>query len=266
MNSVLAPILTLTSLGVLFGFSLAYAAKKFHVPMDPVLEKIIKRLPGANCGACGKAGCLGFAQALLAGEMDLHSCSVVAQEQKKDIAEFLGLSLEQKSKLVAILHCCGGHKAKDKYLYEGLKDCLAANLLLDGQKECRYGCLTYETCVKACPFGAIVMTGDGFPRVIEEKCTACGVCVGVCPKQLFSLIPHERQRARIYVACQSKHIGRLVMNVCPVGCIGCRKCEKACSHGAIEVVDNLARIDYSKCNGCLECVAVCPTKVIKVRS
>ena len=60
-------------------------------------------------------------------------------------------------------------------------------------------------------------------------------------------------------------MGKVVMGICPVGCIACHKCEKACPHGAMEVIDNLARIDYTKCSGCLECVKACPTKVIKQR-
>jgi len=265
MNTIVASTLTLTGLGILFGVSLAYAAKKFSIPMDPTLEKILAKLPGANCGACGKAGCMGFAQALLAGELDVTTCSVAADQNKKDIAGLLGLTLEQKAKLVSSLHCCGGHHAKERYLYEGLKDCLAVSLVLGGQKECRYGCLTYGTCVRACPFGAIEMTGEGYPRVIESKCTACGICVNVCPKGLYALIPFEQEKAKIYVACTSKDPGKVVMSVCGVGCIACRRCEKACPHGAVAVIDNLARIDYGKCTGCLECAKVCPTKVIKVR-
>ncbi len=265
MMSFIAPIVTLVGLGLLFGLTLAYAAKRFHVAADPMIEKILSKLPGANCGACGKAGCIGFAQALLAGELDLNSCASAAAENKKDIASFLGLNIEEKTKLVSCLHCCGGNNTKDKYLYDGLKDCLAASLILGGQKECRFGCLTYGTCVKACPFGAIEMTGEGFPKVVEAKCTACGICVNVCPKRLYVLIPFEKQKAKIYVACSSKDIGKVVANICPVGCIACRRCQNACSHGAIQVIDNLAQIDYEKCNGCMECARVCPTKVIKVR-
>jgi electron transport complex protein RnfB len=265
MNSVIPSVSTLLSLGVLFGLVLAYAAKRFAVPVDERVGKILAKLPGANCGACGKAGCMGFAQALLAGELDIHSCASAAADNKKGIAELLGLTLDQKTKLVSCLHCCGGSKAKDKYLYDGMKDCLAASLILGGQKECKYGCLTYATCAKACPFDAIVMTGDGYPKVLGDKCTACGVCVHVCPKGLYSLIPHDTAKAKIFVACSSKDMGKVVMSACGVGCIACRRCEKACSHGAIQVVDNLARVDYDKCTGCLECVKVCPTKVIKVR-
>lgn len=262
MNNILPSILTLTGLGILFGISLAYAAKKFHVPVDPTLEKVLAKLPGANCGACGKAGCAGFAEALLHGELDLHSCSVAAQENKKSIAEFLGLDLEQKDKMVAVLHCCGGNRTKDKFLYEGMKDCLAASLVLGGQKECKYGCLTHGTCVRACAFDAIEMTGESFPKVVPQKCTACRTCIHVCPKSLYSLIPLG---AKIFVACSSHDMGRDVMKVCPVGCIGCRKCEKTCPHDAIHVIENVARVDYVKCTGCLACVGACPTKVIKQR-
>jgi hypothetical protein len=41
-------------------------------------------------------------------------------------------------------------------------------------------------------------------------------------------------------------------------CTGCRVCEKNCAHNAIKVgKDKIAHIDYSKCVGCGQCVAVC---------
>jgi uncharacterized protein len=41
-------------------------------------------------------------------------------------------------------------------------------------------------------------------------------------------------------------------------CTGCRVCEKYCAQGAILVgADKIARIDYEKCVGCGQCVAVC---------
>lgn len=266
MNIILFSILVLCGLGIFFGLVLAYAAKKFYVPVNATVERILSFLPGANCGACGKAGCRGFAQALLRGEMDLSSCAALAKENRKAIADILGLNLSEKEKLVSSLHCCGGHHAKDRFIYEGIEDCIAASLTLGGQKECRYGCLTFGTCVGACPFGAIVMTGEGHPKVIEEKCTACGVCVQACPKNLYTLIPFEIKRAPIYVACSSLDSGKTVLIVCGLGCIACRKCEKACPKGCMKVIDNLARIDYAICDGCAECAKVCPTKVIKVRN
>ena len=52
-------------------------------------------------------------------------------------------------------------------------------------------------------------------------------------------------------------------NTCPNGCIGCGKCERVCTNGAIKVVDNLAQIDYDKCIACGKCLESCPKKIIK---
>ena len=41
-------------------------------------------------------------------------------------------------------------------------------------------------------------------------------------------------------------------------CTGCRICERYCAYGAVTVgKDKIAHIDYDKCVGCGECVAVC---------
>ena len=172
------------------------------------------------------------------------------------------MTLETRVKQTAILHCGGGNKVKDRFQYNGLEDCIAANLVLRGQKECVYGCLGLGTCERVCPFGAISMSEQALPIVDFEKCRACGKCVEACPKGLFSLIPIT---AKVYVACNSHDLGRDTRVVCPVGCIACRKCEQVCPTEAIKVIDNLARIDYNKCTSCGECVKVCPTKCILTR-
>src|SRR3990167_4993069 len=88
--NILIPILVLTGLGVAFGVGLALASKKFCVTMDPRIEKIYAHLPGANCGACGMAGCMGFAEALIHGACTVDRCSVNQEENRKEIAEILG--------------------------------------------------------------------------------------------------------------------------------------------------------------------------------
>lgn len=259
MIETLFPIISLSFLGLLFGLGLVFASRKFHVEVDPRLEKICALLPGGNCGACGKAGCFGFAESLFTPAVEIEKCRVCSEETKEKIAQILGRSVEKKARVVARLHCNGGKKVKDRFLYSQIKDCVAANILLKGQKECVYGCLGFDTCVKACPFGAITMSQENLPVVDENKCRACNKCVIVCPKKLFALLPYE---SSVYVACSSHDIGKDVRTVCPAGCISCRLCEKACPVDAIHVIDNLARIDYKKCTSCGKCVEVCPTKSI----
>jgi electron transport complex protein RnfB len=259
---ILVPILTLGILGLLFGISLAIASKCFAVKTDPRLEMVMGLLPGANCGACGGAGCFGFAEGLLSGRFAVDACKVSKEAVKEQIAKLLGKNLEKKTKLVATLHCYGGIRVKDRFIYKGIKDCIAANLVLGGQKSCVYGCLGFGDCVKVCPFNALNLSKDGLPVVDESKCKACNKCVLICPKKLFSLVPAT---GRVYVACNSHDLGKDTQAVCPVGCIACRKCEQICSADAIHVIDNLAIIDYRKCTSCGKCVEVCPTKTIRKR-
>ncbi len=260
--NILIPVLTLSSLGFLFGLGLAFASKKFCVITDPKLEKILKELPASNCGACGMPGCMGFAQGLIKGTCSMEQCAVMQEEQRQTLARLLGIKYEKKTTTVAILKCNGGSKVNDRFQYNGLNDCIAANLVLAGQKECTWGCLGFGNCSRVCPFGAIVMSQEALPVVIEQKCRSCGRCVEVCPKNLFTLIP---ENAKVYVACSSHDIGKSTRAVCSFGCIACGKCEQVCPVDAIHVIDNLAVIDYNKCTSCGECVKVCPMKTIIMR-
>ena len=259
---ILIPILTLGVLGFLFGIGLAVASKRFKVEADPRLEKIHGLLPGSNCGACGGAGCFGFAEAILSGKVKIDACRVSSDAVKEEIAQILGRKLQKDIKKVAVLRCNGGRKVKDRFLYQGIPDCVAANLVLGGQKECVWGCLGFGDCEKICPFGAIKMSDEGLPIVDVNKCKACNKCVQVCPKKLFTLIPIA---STVYVACSSHDLGKDTKAVCSVGCIACHKCEQVCPVDAIHVIDNLAVIDYNKCTSCGECVKVCPTKTIQTR-
>ncbi|MDD5561582.1 MAG: RnfABCDGE type electron transport complex subunit B [Candidatus Omnitrophica bacterium] len=259
---ILFAVIILGSLGLIFGVGLAIASKRFNVKVDPKLEQVQHLLPGANCGACGNPGCFGFAESLLEGKNTVESCRVCSEEIKEKIAGIMGVSLEKQTKKIATLHCNGGLKVKDKYAYSGVNDCIAANLVLGGQKSCVFACLGFGTCAKACPFGAISMSDEGLPVVDKVKCRSCNKCVLACPKKLFSLVSISNS---VYVACSSHDAGRDVKAVCPVGCIACRLCEKACKFDAIRVIDNLAVIDYHKCTSCKACVKVCPTKTIRVR-
>ncbi|MFH1492527.1 MAG: RnfABCDGE type electron transport complex subunit B [Candidatus Omnitrophota bacterium] len=257
---ILIPIISLGVLGLIFGIGLAFASNKFKVHVDQRLEKIHGLLPGANCGACGGAGCFGFAEAVLSGKSTLEQCRVTNDFQKEEIAKIIGRELKKEVKTVAVLHCNGGNKVRDKFSYLGLKDCVAANLLMGGHKECPYCCLGFGTCVKACPFGALKMSAEGLPVVNSKKCKACNKCVLACPKKIFSLIPVDKN---VYIACGSRDFGKDTKSICSVGCIACKLCEKACKFDAVHVIDNLAVIDYNKCTSCEKCAKVCPVKCIK---
>ncbi len=276
MMQFLIPILTLTGLGLLFGLVLTLASKKFAVSYDPRIKQVMDKLPGTNCGACGMAGCSRFAEAVVKEKVTLENCKVCSEEAAAEIAKILGIKLSLKEKKVATLRCHGGKKAKDKFIYQGIKDCQAAAQLLGGSKFCSYACLGFDTCLRVCPFGAIKMTPEGLPVIDSQLCTGCGKCVEACPRNLLVLIPRKakvypvREDAAsssfsngVYVGCSSHHPPKEVVRVCEVGCIACKKCEEVCPVEAIKVVENLAVIDYDKCTSCGKCVEVCPRKIIK---
>lgn len=250
-------------LGLIFGAGLAYALKIFGIDLDPAVALILAKLPGSNCGACGRAGCAGFAEALKSGEAMPSACAVSSDDARQAIAGILGVDFKPKIKTIATVLCNGGKNAKDKFNYRGIKTCKAASLVFGGQKECAFGCLGFGDCVEACGFGALVMSEQGVPEVKMDRCTSCGKCVKACPKNLIEMLPAERP---YYVKCSSKDPGRLVSKVCRSGCIACVKCEKACPNQAIKVKENLSRINYNLCKDAGKCIEACPTKVIFKRS
>ena len=139
-----------------------------------------------------------------------------------------------------------------------MSDCRAANKLAGGAKSCSFGCLGLGTCVSACQFDAIHIE-NGIAVVDEEKCTACGMCKKVCPKDVIEIMPKDN---KVYVKCNSRDTGKVVNAACKVGCIACKICEKNCPFVAISIKDNLAVIDYDKCKSCGICAEKCPKKVI----
>lgn len=49
---------------------------------------------------------------------------------------------------------------------------------------------------------------------------------------------------------------------CKFGCLGFGSCTKACVYDAIHIVNGVAKVDESKCTGCLSCAAACPRHLI----
>ena len=255
---VFIPALILLVLAMLFAIALAYLGKKLAVSRDERIDQVRDCLSGANCGACGYAGCDGFATALVEGKAELSSCNATSKEKKEEIAEILGLTDTGEATKVVV--CChGGQDAKDKYDYVGYGDCRSMELLAGGRKQCAWGCLGTGSCVDACQHHAVTVKQKGYSEVSLSKCISCGKCISVCPKKIIKRIPAS---ATYYVACSNHQKGKEVRELCTKGCIACGICVKQCEVGAITIVDNLATIDYTKCINCGKCAAKCPQRCI----
>jgi Na+-translocating ferredoxin:NAD+ oxidoreductase subunit B len=258
---------SLAAMGAAFGVVLGIAGKKFAVEVDPRVEQILVLTPGANCGACGLAGCAAFAEAVVAGEAKPGACVPGGAKLFEEISALLGGDMPNSSyeqRKVAQLMCQGGYEqAKIMYEYTGVRDCHIALANFKGPKACNFGCVRLGSCSQVCPFGAIQMGSDGLPVVDYYLCTGCNKCVEECPQHLFKLvgITHE-----VNVRCLNTDKGKGVRFACSTACIKCRLCEKNCPEDAVHVVPygngTVAMIDYEKCTNCGICAAKCPTKAI----
>lgn len=246
-------------IAVVFGALIVLVSKLCYVKEDEKAKAVSEKLAGANCGGCGYAGCADFAKALAEGKAEISGCGVTSPENKAEIAEILGIPFSSEEEKFAVVHCMGGDACKDKFGYVGNIDCAIQSGFSGGKKACSFGCLGGGTCKDSCAYKAVIVE-NGLAKTDKALCEACGACVKACPKKIIGVIPKS---AKVYIGCSSKCRGKEVIDACKNGCIGCSICAKNCPENAIDMVDNLPVIDYSKCSGCKTCVLKCPRKCIK---
>jgi electron transport complex protein RnfB len=255
-----------TLLGVVFGFALAAAAVRFHVPTNPLVEQVRDALPAANCGACGFAGCQVYAEAVVERpDVAPSLCAPGRRPVAERVAALTHKEMGSVADRVVVLRCHGLTAfARDEAEYAGIATCAAAALVFAGPKACKNGCLGLGDCVRVCPFDALHLGGDGIVEVGADKCTGCGLCIPACPKDLFQLYPRAH---RIELACVARDKQSVVRATCLVGCTLCRKCVSKCPAQAITWDGRTIVIDHEKClaygPACGElCVDVCPSVIL----
>jgi len=165
---MLAAILAISGLALVFGLLLAYAAIRFRVEADPVVEKIDALLPQTQCGQCGFAGCRPYAEAIAAGDVDINLCPPGGETVVVALADLLG---------------------RDAKPLEGApKEKTVARI--DEQV-----CIGCTLCIQACPVDAILGAAKQMHTVIEGECTGCELCIPPCPVECIHMYPLERELA-----------------------------------------------------------------------
>jgi Na+-translocating ferredoxin:NAD+ oxidoreductase subunit B len=244
MDVILTAVLTLGGIAVGLAVILVLVNKKLFVHQDPRIDIVEEMLPGSNCGACGFPGCRALSEALVDGDALPGKCTVSSDDGRQGIAAYLGVDVGAQEKVVARLACAGGiNVSRKRALYQGMETCRAAAMVGGGGKSCSWGCLGLSDCADVCDFDAITMNEFCLPVVDPDKCTACGDCVEVCPKNLFELHPVSHQ---IWVACRSLEAGDDVLEDCEVACTACGRCAMDAPGGVIQIVDNLPVVDYDR--------------------
>ena len=259
MNPIVFAIVVVVVLGLAGGVILVLASKFMAVYEDPRIAQVTECLAGANCGGCGYAGCADYAKAIVENGAPTFKCAPGGDKTADAINTIMGNATDDRPSLRATVICAGGENCGKRFDYQGIQTCAAAASIAGGPSACAYGCLGLGDCTRACKFDAIHVI-NGVAVVDRKKCTGCTACTVTCPRHVIQMKPIAPQPA---VKCSNKDKGALVNKTCKVGCIACGLCVRNCPNQAIFLKDNVAVIDYTKCNGCGTCVSKCPKKAIQ---
>ncbi|HMB60281.1 MAG TPA: electron transport complex subunit RsxB, partial [Xanthomonadales bacterium] len=163
-RAVIWAILSITALGLAFGFGLGWAARKFRVDSDPVVEQIDQILPQTQCGQCNYPGCRPYAEAIASGEADINQCPPGGEAGIRALADLLGRE-------PMALNPENGEEKQ------------AAVAVIDEQV-----CIGCILCIQACPVDAILGASKQMHTVIESECTGCELCLPPCPVDCIDMI------------------------------------------------------------------------------
>lgn len=161
--TLLNALLALGVLSLLFGALLGYAAIRFKVDSDPLVDQIDDILPQTQCGQCGYPGCRPYAEAIANGD-DINKCPPGGEATIKKLAELLGVEAKPLN---------------------AAQEVAVKRVAFIREEEC-IGC---TKCIQACPVDAIVGASKQMHTVIADECTGCDLCVEPCPVDCIEMIP-----------------------------------------------------------------------------
>ena len=166
-NPILAALVALVGLAILFGALLGFAAEKFKVEGDPIVEQLDELLPQTQCGQCGFPGCRPYAESIANGD-EINKCPPGGQATINAIANLLDVPAPE-------LDAEHGEESEVKTVAYIRED------------EC-IGC---TKCIQACPVDAILGAAKLMHTVIADECTGCDLCVEPCPVDCIDMLPVE---------------------------------------------------------------------------
>ncbi len=165
-HSFISALVALGVLAACFGAVLGFAAVKFKVEGDPLVEQVDALLPQTQCGQCGHPGCRPYAQGIVNGEA-INKCPPGGQATINALADLLDVeapTLDEEH----------GEEDIKKVAFIREDECI--------------GC---TKCIQACPVDAILGAAKQMHTVIESECTGCDLCVEPCPVDCIDMIPIE---------------------------------------------------------------------------
>jgi electron transport complex protein RnfB len=155
------------ALGLLSGLGLGWAALRFRVESDPVVDQVDALLPQTQCALCGYPGCRPYAEAIVEGEADINQCPPGGAAGVRALADLLGREVKP-------LNPENGVEQPRRVA------------IIDEQ-----ACIGCTLCIKACPVDAIIGAAKQMHTVIESECTGCDLCLPPCPVDCIDMVQPE---------------------------------------------------------------------------
>jgi Na+-translocating ferredoxin:NAD+ oxidoreductase subunit B len=166
-NPIASALVALVGLSLLFGAILGFAAVRYKVEGNPIVDQIDTLLPQTQCGQCGYPGCRPYATAIADGDA-INKCPPGGQATINALADLLDVD-------APTLDAEHGQEADVK------------KVAFIREAEC-IGC---TKCIQACPMDAILGAAKQMHTVIADECTGCDLCVEPCPVDCIDMIPVE---------------------------------------------------------------------------
>ena len=164
---MITSIVFIALLATAFGVGLGWAARKFRVDSDPVVDQIEALLPQTQCGQCNYPGCRPYAEAIAAGEADINQCPPGGEQGIRALADLLGVEAKP-------LNPENGEEQPDTVALIDEATCIGCTL-----------------CIQACPVDAILGAPKLMHTVIADECTGCDLCLPPCPVDCIEMIPSK---------------------------------------------------------------------------
>ena len=162
---IISALLALGTLAAGFGAVLGFAAVKYKVEGDPIVDQIDEILPQTQCGQCGYPGCRPYAEAIANGD-EINKCPPGGHTTIQELANLLDVpapSLDEEH----------GEESEVR------------KVAIIREDEC-IGC---TKCIQACPVDAILGAAKQMHTVIGSECTGCDLCVEPCPVDCIDMVP-----------------------------------------------------------------------------
>jgi len=154
---MLTSILIMAGLAGAVGLILLLTGKQLPQSADSPAAQVNELLPQTQCAQCGYAGCLPYAEAIVAGAANINQCAPGGEATVTAIARLLGRDAE------GLDPAFGTHKPP-------------AVAVIDEPL-----CIGCTLCIDACPVDAIVGAARFTHTVIQTECTGCELCIAPCP-------------------------------------------------------------------------------------